>query len=53
LVIGAKAMMGTAFAAIANGISAMPTFRNRARTSAARIPRPEPMTSPPAASLNV
>ena len=52
-VIGANAMIGTAFAAIANGISAMPRFRKRARTRAARIPSPDPMTSPPAASLNV
>jgi hypothetical protein len=52
-VIGAKAMIGTALAATANGISARPTVRNRARTSAKRIPRLEPSANPPAASLKV
>src|SRR6266508_2876107 len=53
LVIGAKAMIGTAFAAIAKGISAAPTPRKRASRSAARTPRPEPIAKPPAASLKV
>src|SRR5262249_62031742 len=46
-VIGANAMIGIALAAIAKGISAIPRFRNRASTSAARMPRPEPITSHP------
>ena len=46
LVIGANAMIGTALAAIANGMRAMPRLRKRASTRAARIPSPEPMTSP-------
>jgi hypothetical protein len=46
-------MIGTALAATANGISARPTVRNRARTSAKRIPRLEPSANPPAASLKV
>ena len=37
-VIGANAMIGIAFAAIANGISAMPRVRKRARTSAGEDP---------------
>src|SRR5205823_12472493 len=52
-VIGENAMIGTAFAAIANGISAAPTLRNRARRSAVRTPSPEPIAKPPAASLSV
>jgi hypothetical protein len=52
-VIGAKAMIGTAFAAIAKGIRAAPTARKRASRRAARMPRPEPIAKPPAASLNV
>ncbi len=38
--IGAKAMIGIAFAAIAIGISAVPRVRKRPTTVAARIPRP-------------
>ncbi len=41
-VIGAKAMIGIAFAAIAYGISAVPSGRQRASTSATRIAMPEP-----------
>ena len=52
-VIGANAMIGTALAATANGISASPTVRKRARKSANRIPSPEPSAKPPSASLNV
>src|SRR5207244_1612535 len=52
-VIGAKAMIGTAFAAIAYGISALPSGRQRASTSATTIARPLPMTKPPSASWNV
>ena len=52
-VIGAKAMIGIAFTAIAYGISASPTRRQRASTSATTIARPEPMTKPPSASSNV
>src|SRR5207342_1910164 len=52
-VIGANAMIGTAFAAIMYGISASPKGRQRARaralTKAALLPR----TNPPNASLNV
>jgi hypothetical protein len=52
-VIGANAMIGTALAAIANGISARPAVRNRVSRSAVRMPRLEPSTKPPSASLNV
>ena len=52
-VIGANAMIGTALAAIAYGISASPTRRKRANTSATTIAAPEPITNPPSASLNV
>jgi len=52
-VIGANAMIGTALAATANGISASPTVRKRARKSANRMPSPEPSAKPPSASLNV
>ena len=51
--IGANAMIGTAFAAIANGISAAPRRRNRASTIAERIASVEPITKPPSASENV
>ena len=51
--IGAKAMIGTAFAAIANGISARPSERNRASTIAESTPSVEPITKPPSASENV
>src|SRR5437763_3146161 len=53
LVIGENAMIGTAFAAIANGISAAPTRRKRARSSAASTPSPEPSAKPPTASFRV
>ncbi len=52
-VIGAKAMIGIAFAAIANGISAVASSRQRARTSATTIPAEHPITQPPNASWNV
>ena len=52
-VIGAKAMIGIALAAIANGISAPPTVRHRASSSASRIAAVDPITKPPSASLNV
>ena len=52
-VMGANAMIGIAFAAIANGSRALPRARNRARKSAIRIPNDEPSANPPAASLNV
>ena len=48
--IGANAMIGTAFAAIAYGIIARPTNRHRASASATRIPSPEPIANPPTAS---
>ena len=48
--IGANAMIGTAFAAIAYGISARPRTRNRARSSAATIAAAEPIANPPRAS---
>src|SRR5215210_4627850 len=52
-VIGANAMIGIAFAAIANGISAVAKVRQRARTSAVRIAAEQPITQPPKASSNV
>src|SRR5918911_4260935 len=52
-VIGAKAMIGTAFAAIAYGRSALPSRRQRASTSATTIARPLPIAKPPSASWNV
>src|SRR6478672_9147245 len=52
-VIGAKAMIGIAFAAIAYGISAEPSGRQRASTSANRIAMLDPTTKPPSASWNV
>ena len=51
--IGAKAMIGTALAAIANGISARPRLRKRASTIAERIASVLPITKPPKASENV
>src|SRR5581483_10108399 len=51
--IGANAMIGTAFAAMKIGISALPTVRKRLTIVAATIPRPEPIAKPPSASLNV
>src|SRR5579864_83188 len=42
-VIGAKAMIGIAFAAIAYGIRAPPTRRQRARASATTSARPQPI----------
>src|SRR5262249_54329455 len=53
LVIGANAMIGTALAAIASGMRAVPTVRNRASSSAARTPRLAPIANPPSASLSV
>src|SRR2546423_601416 len=52
-VIGAKAMIGMAFAAIAYGMSARPTGFQRARTRASRNARLQPRAKPPRASLNV
>src|SRR5918998_3937015 len=52
-VIGANAMIGTALAAIASGISARPRRRQRASTIAARIASAEPTKKPPTASENV
>ena len=51
--IGANAMIGTAFAAIAIGINAVPTVLKRPITVAASIPSSEPIAKPPSASLNV
>src|SRR5215211_174262 len=45
-VIGANAMIGIAFAAIMYGISARPSGRQRAQTSAARTPAAEPIAKP-------
>src|SRR5918999_5851720 len=52
-VIGAKAMIGTALAAIAYGMIALPRPRQRASRSATRIAAAEPIAKPPSASLNV
>ena len=52
-VIGAKAMIGTALAAIANGSSAVASSRQRARIRATTIPAEHPITQPPNASWNV
>ena len=52
-VIGAKAMIGTAFAAMAYGISALPSGRHRATTIARRTAAPQPIAKPPSASWNV
>ena len=52
-VIGAKAMIGIAFAAIANGIRAVASSRQRARIRATTIPAEQPITQPPKASSNV
>src|SRR4051794_9635732 len=52
-VIGANAMIGTALAAIAYGISARPTRRQRASARAARIPSVQPIAKPPSASWKV
>ena len=52
-VIGAKATIGIALAAIAYGAIARPSSRKRASRSASRIADPEPITKPPSASLNV
>ena len=48
--IGAKAMIGIAFAAIMYGISARPTPRQRASTSATTSASPHPIANPPSAS---
>ena len=53
LVIGANAMIGIAFAATKYGIRAVPSGRQRARTSATTIAAPEPSRNPPKASWNV
>src|SRR5207253_5893838 len=52
-VIGAKAMIGTAFAAIAYGISALPSGRQRATIIARMTAAPQPIAKPPSASWNV
>src|SRR4051812_27090283 len=53
LKIGAKAMIGIAFAAIAIGMSARPSDWKRPTTTAKAIPADEPITNPQNASLNV
>ena len=53
IAIGAKAMIGTAFAAMKYGISAAPSGRKRARRSAATIAAEQPTTKPQSASWNV
>ena len=54
LKIGAKAMIGTAFAAIAIGISAVPSARKRPTNVGEDDPeRRSRSTKPPSASLNV
>ena len=53
LKIGAKAMIGIALAATANGMKAVPSQRKLANRSALRIPRLEPSAKPPSASLKV
>ena len=52
-VIGANAMIGMAFAAIAYGIRALPTRSQRATTTATRIPAAQPIANPPIASWKV
>ena len=52
-VIGAKAMIGTALAAIANGISARPRLRKRASTIAESTASVLPIRKPPSASVKV
>ena len=49
----AKAMIGTALAAIAYGMSARPRRCQRASTMAVTIPSPQPIAQPPSASWNV
>src|SRR5690349_11316229 len=49
-VIGANAMIGTALAAMANGISARPSRRKRDITTAEATARALPTTHPPNAS---
>ena len=51
--IGAKAMIGTAFAATANGMNAVPSGRKAAKTSETATARLEPIAKPPSASLKV
>ena len=53
LKIGANAMIGTAFAAIASGRSAAPTAGSAPMNVAKTIPSSDPTTKPPSASLNV
>src|SRR5918999_2061516 len=52
-VIGAKAMIGIAFAAIAYGITAERRVRKRARRGATSTAAEQPIANPPSASLNV
>src|SRR3712207_1989931 len=52
-VIGAEAMIGTAFAAIAYGMIARPSGRQRASTGATSTASADPIAKPPSASLNV
>src|SRR5262249_47918198 len=52
-VIGANAMIGIAFAAIAYGISASPRMFQRAQTTANAIPKRLPIAKPPSASCSV
>ena len=53
LKIGANAMIGMAFAAIAIGISAVPTILKRLTNVATAMPKSDPITKPPSASWNV
>ena len=53
LKIGAKAMIGIALAAIAIGISALPSVRKRPISVATTMPPSEPSAKPPSASSNV
>src|ERR671933_1333840 len=52
-VIGAKAMIGTAFAAIAYGITALRSGAQRASAVPTRIASPQPIAKPPSASWKV
>ena len=52
-IIGAKAMIGTEFAAMANGMVASLTMVQRDVMSATKMPLPQPMMKPPNASHKV
>lgn len=51
--IGAKAMIGTELAAIANGMAASLMIVQRAVTSATSTPAPQPRPKPPKAAHSV